>query len=70
MAALSSLTMMDSVIAATVAMRVACPAKQASPKKSSPPEKRDDRLLALLRNNGNLDLALSDVEDRIRRIAL
>jgi hypothetical protein len=33
-------------------------------------ENRDDGFLSLLRNNRDLDLALLDVEDRIRRITL
>ena len=58
------------VIAATVAMRRACPARQPSPKNSSGSQDRDDRFLALLGDDGDLDLALLDVEDRIGGIAL
>jgi hypothetical protein len=50
--------MTESVVAATVAMRSACPARG------------DDGFLALLRNDGDLHHAALDVEDRIRGVSL
>ena len=39
-------------------------------KKVSRPKDANDRLLALLRNDGELDLALLDVEDRVPSVTL
>jgi len=54
-----------SVIAATVAMRRGCPAKQIAGS-----EHCDDRFVSLFGNNGNLHVALLDIENSIRRLSL
>ena len=70
MAAFSSRMMTQSVIAATVAKRSGWPVRQPSPKKSPVPVEGDDRLLPQLGYDADLDLALLDVEDGIRRVPL
>ena len=70
MADFSSRAMTESVMAVTVAIRRACPARHPSPKNSSRTKNRDDRFLALLGNDGELRLAFLDVEDRIAGVAL
>ena len=57
-AAFSSRMISHSVIAVAVAMRRCWPARQPSPQNSSAPEDGDDRFLALLGDDGHLDLAL------------
>ena len=59
-----------SVIAVAVAMRSGCPARHPSPQEFVRSKDGDDGFFALLGKDGDLDLALLDVEDGIRRVAL
>jgi hypothetical protein len=69
-AALSNRIISDSVIAVTVAMRRGWPFRQPSPKKIPLLMESDHGFLALLRNHGDLALAVNNVKDGICRISL
>jgi hypothetical protein len=67
--AFSTLTTTLSIIAEALAYRSGWPLKQPSQEVSAPME-RDDGFLPMLGYDGDLELALPNEEDRIRRVAL
>jgi hypothetical protein len=70
MAPFSSRMTSDSVIAVAVAKRRGCPIKHPSPQNSVGTQERDNGFLALLGDNGDFDLAILDIGNCIRRVAL
>jgi hypothetical protein len=70
MAAFSSWTMTESVIAATRRYSLRLPGQTSLAKEFVRSKNCDDGFPALLRNDGDLHLAFLDVEDRIRRVSL
>src|SRR5580704_12495423 len=70
MSALEIRTITHSVMAETVARRSGSPVKHPSPKKIARSQKCDHRFLPLLGDDGLLDLAALNVENRIRGFAL
>ena len=70
MAAFSSRTMTDSVMRRDRRDALRLSGKASFTEEFVRPKNCDDGFLALLRNDGDLHLALLDVEDLIRRVSL
>ena len=70
MAAFSSRTMTDSLMRRDRRYALRLPGKASFAEEFVRPKDRDDGFLALLGNDGDLHLALLDVEDLVRRVSL
>src|SRR2546430_8772287 len=70
MVAFSKRVITHSSTALVVAMRSGWPFRHPSPKKVTWSEDCNDRFLALLGNDGEFDLALLDVKNRVRNLSL